>query len=287
MAIAEAFYDGVYWLYSFFYENALETHNLRVFRAHDEEPQVGWSSLLLAVIGATYCIGIVSGLAVPDWFQPTLAGALWGGLFVLGIFAARMHTSHPLSVFGALATGALLMGAFRSITDFGFAESIFVSTILVALGWLVARVDHYEQAGDGQAMSGFRRWSIADILFITSVSACLCQATPRIVSSPILFFSVLASLIAGIYASWVAYRWTWSDEWTVLRFLAIAIGFGLSIAVVYGYSPRGTSIFDSLQWILSGPVTVIASQGTTVLLLLSLQRFERRYSNKAAEPSIL
>ncbi len=255
--------------------------NLAPLRLHQPlapGKEIGWVSLLLSCCATGFCLAVLSGLRIPSWFQPTLAGAIWGSLFVIGLYASRFHRVGGVQVLLSALVAVLLVFTFQRITDFSLYESLFLAAVLLSAGWLIAQTDRLQNPGAAKGTPTSRpAWTIADAMFVTTMCACFCQAAPQIVSEQIWFFSVLISLAAGLFTSWVAYRWTWNDEWTLIRFSSVALGLATAFCLVWRYSPGDTTIIETLEWMIQGPVTVIASQATTVLIALALRRFEARY----------
>jgi len=231
-------------------------------------------SAAVAAVGVLAACAVLAGLQPPLWFQPTLVGGLWAMVllsgFALGSFGRGSFVA--ATVAGLLAW--LMNQSFLQITDLPPADCLLLSTLLLSSGWVIARLDRahlFSSIPSAHAQSA--QWSIGDIAFATAMAACLAQAFVHCTPS-LLLLSAVTALGGGVVCSWLAYRWVWLDQYSLLSlFLAFA---GLVVATLYVHhvAPVDATFWESVQWICMGPVNVIASQATFVLLVLALIRFE-------------
>lgn len=234
-------------------------------------------SLITLAVGA--CSFLIFNLALPLWFQPTVVGLLWGGLFVAGFMLGSLRSG----VFGAVCASAVcswLFGyCFMEITDLAAPDCLLIASLLLSCGWLTARLDQWtvvkrSASNGGETRPSLRQWSISDIVFVTTMAACFCKSLPQLAAPPVLLLSVLIALAAGLVCSWIAYRWAWNDDWSLRRCLLVASMLALITVYLYSYAPTGMSLIEAVSWMISGPVNVIAAQAVAVLFALALVRFE-------------
>lgn len=213
------------------------------------------------------------------WFQPTAVGMMWAAVFLSGCMVGGPSRGNS---FGALTSGLLAylaMAAFAHLAEIGVADSLMLSSLLAFVGWLAAWWDPRSgpaQRNTAWKASGGLRWGIWDLGFLTILAACLCHAIPRLESAPPLLFSIILALVAGMLCSWMACRWVWQDQWSLnsLGLLGLCLAGGTSLVFFSG--PPALSTFETLTWLIGGPINVIAAQGLTVLTCLALWRWERR-----------
>ena len=136
---------------------------------------------------------------------------------------------------------------------------------------------------------GKHRYSAWDIQCGTTFVALICWVWPRVENQFDLICQVAPALLGGWILSLLAMRWAWCDRWTVSG--AVGILFQLSIvgllALPWG---RIETDFRSLAlWVVSGPLSVMASQSLVVLLWLASLRCQlpSLASDDACQPQSL
>lgn len=219
------------------------------------------------------CAAMVAfGTESPLWFQPTVVGVLWGTLFSAGYILGGIGRGDCRVA--ALSTGYVSLAslALMRATDLGSAESLVTITLLVTSGWLAATTRHFQVVRErGQRF----QISIWDLGFVTAATAGLVHGLPRIDQTGVFLLAVFVTLISGIFLSWFAARWVDQDYWTPVRF-AIYSSPLLVLASYVGFSvARDTSLIQSVNWLITGPINVLASQSLTVIISVALLRSEK------------
>ncbi|MEZ6134861.1 MAG: hypothetical protein R3C53_08130 [Pirellulaceae bacterium] len=227
---------------------------------------------LLAVLAVVACGVVYAWPGIPLWIQPTAVGAVWAGLFVAGFVLGGLRRGNMVALLAMLACSWVFESCFQALTHLATADCVLISTLLFGSGWLTARVDLGALV---DSLPGrLRQWSIADLVVVTTISACLAHSLSNLTTPSILLFSVLTALVAGSACSVLAYRWVWNDHFSFGR-CAMAVGtLALLAGYLYSYAPVDMTILDAVAWALTGPVNVVAAQGVTVLVALSLLRFD-------------
>jgi ABC-type xylose transport system permease subunit len=173
--------------------------------------------------------------------------------------------------------------SFLHITDLPPADSLLLSTLLLTSGWVIARLDRAHVFSSIPAAHAHgSQWSIGDIAFATAMAACLSQAFVHSTWT-LLLVSALTALAGGVVCSWLAYRWVWLDQYSLFSLLLAFLGLAAATIYVHRVAPVDATFWESVQWICMGPVNVIASQATSVLLVLALIRFESQYRYDSIE----
>jgi hypothetical protein len=245
----------------------------------------------LIAIAIAACLFLLRNINIPLWFQPTAVGLLWAGLYLAGFMLGGIRSGVFSAACVAFACSWLFGYCFLRITDLAASDCLLVSALLLSCGWLTARLDRLTVASQlsarfGESRYGLRQWSIADIVFVTTMVACFCKSLPQLAAPPMLLLSVLLALAAGLACSWIAYRWAWSDEWSARRCLLVAAMLGLITVYLFSYAPTGMTFLEAATWMLTGPANVIAAQGVAVLFTLAIVRFELS-ARKLAPPSTM
>ena len=171
--------------------------------------------------------------------------------------------------------------ALSGITDIPAPECMVILCLIVAFGWLIATRDaksslpEREKLGSQDANSShFGNYSIMDICMLTTVVACLLTAIPKLTVHPLFFLALMVSMAMGVTACWLVVRWVCYDAWTpkMLYWMAVPIILGGATCVLL--APEGQNATSVMSWMISGPIAVITSQATVVMLLLAIHRFE-------------
>lgn len=215
---------------------------------------------------------IACGADIPLWFQPTVVGILWGALFSAGYVLGNIGRGDcrvaALSIGYISLAGMALM---RS-TDLGWPESLVAITLLVASGWFAATTLHFQavrQRGERFQIS------IWDLGFVTAATAGFVQGIPRVDQSALFLLAVAVTLISGVFLSWFATRWVAEDFWPPVRFAIYSAPLVL-LASYVGFSvARDTSLIQAANWLVTGPINVLASQAMTVILAVALLRSQK------------
>ncbi len=235
-------------------------------------------------IGAVF-VGFATWTALgwipPLWLQPTAVGVLWGSLFFAGFLAGSLGRGKLSTALVCLIIGTVSNAAFQRITDFASSDSLLVATCLLFAGWLTATLDplsspfQSSQRFPSPHVTSAARWTIWDIAFLTLIAACACHSIPKLEAPPMLMLGVLMALLGGLTSSWMACRWAWNERWNLWRFGVVILSLCAAAGLVFLSRPPSMPLLQSLQWVVSGPLNVIAAQALTVLFSLAVLRLER------------
>ncbi len=218
-------------------------------------------------------------------FQPSVVGMLWAGTFLSGYLVGSLGRGQLWGALVAVSVGWSTQAAFEQLTDLGQADSILLTTILLLAGWAITVFDPVASPSTrvplAERFSNMPnctptierwRWSIWEIGFVTSVVACVAYAWPRLNAPPELLWAVVSAILAGLIVSWLACRWIWKDDWSLLSLAGLTILLAASLAVLILSAPPGQTLGHWLKWLLCGPVNVVAAQGVCVLATLGVWR---------------
>ncbi len=231
-------------------------------------------SAAIAAMGVLVGCAVLAGFQPPLWFQPTLVGILWGLVFLIGFAMGSFGRGSFLAATLAGVLTWLMNQSFLQITDLPPADCLLLSTLLLSSGWVIARLDRahlFSSIPTAHAQSA--QWSIGDIAFSTALAACLVQAFVHCTPT-LLLLSAIMALAGGIVCSWLAYRWVWLDQYSLVSLLVAFVGLVSATLYIHHVAPVDATFWESVRWICVGPVNVIASQATSVLMVLALIRFE-------------
>ncbi len=89
-----------------------------------------------------------------------------------------------------------------------------------------------------------------------------------------LILAVSATVVSGMLCSWIACSWAWKDKWNGWSLFSVVATLSASLGILFISAPTGVSPLDVCQWLLSGPVNVVAAQGVVVLAVLAIWRWE-------------
>lgn len=238
--------------------------------------------LLIASVAASLAVGIWE----PSLrFQPSVVGMLWAGTFLSGYLAGSLGRGQLWGALVAVSVGWSTHAAFEQLTDLGPADSMLLIAILLLAGWAITVFDPIASPSNSvQFAEQFSnlasctptverwRWSIWEIGFVTAIVACVAHAWPRLNAPPELLWAVVASLLAGLIVSWLACRWIWKDDWSLLSLASLTLMLAASLTVLILSAPPDQTLGHWLKWLLCGPVNVVAAQGVCVLATLGLWR---------------
>ncbi len=217
---------------------------------------------------------VIAGYQPPLWFQPTLVGALWGYVFLVGFAIGSFGRGSFLAAIVAVASTWLIHTSLLRLTDLPPPDSLMITSLLLSSGWLIARLDRQHLfSGIASAHAQASQWSIADLVFATTMAACFVQSVENC-DWTVLLLSAMLAAAGGVVCSWFAYRWVWLDHYSYFSLLVSLLGLILATLYVHHIAPVDATLWESVQWICMGPVNVIASQATTVMFMLALIRFE-------------
>jgi hypothetical protein len=246
----------------------------------------GW----LAKYASTYAALLAfASLVAWGWqpslrFQPSVVGTVWACVFLSGYMLGGIGRGQFRYLLLSALLAYLSWLGFRSLTDLGVADCTVLLSVLMVGGWAAARwkgvedPSHEEQPR--RSCGQFRlRWSIWDIGFFTTIAACLVQAIPRMVTPWELMLAVASALLAGLLLSWIACCWAWRDQWDWWSISILIATVVVGLVIVQVSAPTGLALWQAMQWALSGPINVIASQGVVVLAVLFVWRLERLGKN--------
>jgi hypothetical protein len=236
---------------------------------------------------------VLAGLPACGWepqvlFQPTWVGLMWACLFLAGCLLGSQDRNRWPTMLAALSIAYVAWWGFRSLTDVPAPDSLLLSVILMLSGWGVttwhrARVRFTEARVGASSVAEGWRWSIGEIGWLTTLGACLAHAIPGLQTPAWLMLSVGTALMSAVLCSWIAYWWAWNDAWDRWKLGVLAVVMCASVWIVQVSAPRGLSVLTSIQWVLSGPLNVVAAQGVSVLLVQALWRWNAGGERLAAD----
>lgn len=229
--------------------------------------------VMLSVLGSLPLFGFQAA----SWAQPSVVGMIWGGLFLAGFGLATVGRESKLHVLAVPCCAIVLMLAFRSITDLTLQECLVVAAALVGTGWLARRLDRRMLKASNEPMNLPRSWQVPmiDFFIATTLIACLARAMIDMTNPPIMLISILGTLVVGCGCCWAAYHWTWNDTQPVgLPLVVVALLALAGVGVLVRVSPLAP--VELAAWLLVGPLSVLASQSFTVLLVFAAIRWQSR-----------
>ena len=253
--------------------------------------RLGWMFQIASFGVCSLALLAAMNPALPLWLQPTVIGMLWGALFMVGFLLGADRGRSVALLVACFICAALFLHTFQVLTDFAFSGSLLVTTWLLMFGWLTGRTDATATAcflravscsstpvslatAESPAVNPWLRWSILDIVFATGVVACFCQSATHLIAHPLLLIGVHVSLFGGVLYSWLAHRWVWNDRISWWRSLLTVSTMTLVAIFVCQLTPVGRVFDGNLAWMLSGPLNVMAAQGTFVLFGAALLRVD-------------
>ena len=237
---------------------------------------------LMLLLVAAVALWVLPQSVLPMWVQPSVVGLLWGLQFLIGFWLGGVRRSAALSLGIAAGGAGLLTLAFRALTDFRLAECLLVSSLLLLSGWLTVRLDgRARRHWPGRRLRS-QQWSLVDLFLATTLVACLIHGLRGMSSSPLLWVGVAGTLLIGACGSWAAYRWAWDDERPGLAALLVTLVLAAGgVTTAIRFSPSLTAE-ELIHWLVVGPLSVLAAQLCTVLLVLAVTR---QYQPSLPEPS--
>jgi hypothetical protein len=228
---------------------------------------------LVALAGLPAC-----GWEPPVLFQPTWVGLMWACLFLAGgLWGSQDRNLWP-TMLAAVSIAYLAWWGFRALTDVPAADSLLLAVILMLSGWGVTtwhRAKVRCSADGGNSLGGGYgwRWSIGEIGGLTMLVACLAHAIPGLQTPAWLMLSVGTALMSAVLCSWLACWWAWDDAWDRWKLAGLVLALLAAMGIVQMSAPSGQSVVQSIQWVLSGPLNVVATQGVSVLLVQAVWRW--------------
>lgn len=243
------------------------------------------NSLRLATASIYGVLFTVASIFAWGWqpelpFQPTAVGAVWGCVFLSGYMLGGIGRGKLNGLLQSVPLAYLSWLGFHSLTDLGAEDCLLLATFLVLGGWGASTWQTAFFHGDHERLKpqiglSRLRWSIWDIGILTTIVACVVHAAPRLVTPWELMFAVTTALFSGLLISSIACCWVWCDRWDCWGILALLTTIIIGLAIVQIGSPAGLSLWNTIQWALTGPANVIASQGVVVLAVLSVWRLDQ------------
>ncbi len=242
---------------------------------------------LTAALCLLLSVGGCSVIVVPFWVATTCIGVVWGALFLSGLLCSTIRQRAVCGLFTLL----LLWLAHRSmskLTDVQPALNWAIVSMIAGMGWtagilLTPWCDQSRRLRlkDSDAMwSRIRNWSIWDMFCLSVWSAALCGHLPNVQWDLHLLCQLTPALCGGIVFSMLACEWAWRDRWTWLR-MTICIASLLSlVALAIFWVSESTEVANLLAFAISGPVTVMTSQGLTVLAFLAIVRIDNALATR-------
>lgn len=262
--------------------------------------------ILVVLAVPTFAAVLAAGVPIGYVFEPAAVGILWAGVFLAGVVLGGLARGSGLAV--ALATGYLAVAhaAFQQLSGFSAGESLIVAAVVIVTGWITGRraINNHSlfaasstteereisQRGsfDALSLSGVLRLQsqpkpktprtfqieLWDITFAMSVSAVVLAGLKDVASPLPLIACGVAAMVGGFVCSALACRWAWHDHWSPWSFAVFVAGGVLCVGVLVANSPM--PVLSTLKWLLSGPVSTIGAQATTVLFICATWRWEVR-----------
>ncbi|GAB5406191.1 MAG: hypothetical protein Aurels2KO_44220 [Aureliella sp.] len=268
---------------------------LQVFPLDDDRAQPAQTSAPSGLFVWVLCLlpavatCLILGFQPPYAFEPATAGFLWAGVFLVG-FAVGGLVRGQLAA--ALVCGLfcwLATQAFTVISDFKPAESLLLSSLNLMAGWLCAlSTTNYwsslrERGEDDPASAisrpvGRSQFGLWDIVFVTLLVAMVSSCTSAVASPMALIACGVAAAVGGLISSWIASRLAWHDEWKATQVIAFSMVIVLAVLVLVLRSPMPA--WSTIKWLIAGPASTIAAQGTTVLFFCAALRWDLSYRRK-------
>lgn len=234
------------------------------------------------LLNAGMAVSLILGVWEPSLrFQPSVVGSMWAGTFLAGYLVGSFGRGQLWGAVVAVVVGWAALNAFERLTDLGPADSLLLTAMLLFAGWATTVLDPCAsprgRRAAGESCAAARtesrwRWSIWEIGFVTAIVACVVHAGPRLEAPQPLMLAVVAALISGAICSWLACRWVWNDDWNLFNLVGLCLALAAVLAVLLINAPAGLTLGHWLQWLISGPVNVVAAQGVWVLATLGIWR---------------
>jgi hypothetical protein len=230
--------------------------------------------LLAATLATAVGVPLLAGWQVPLWLQPSAVGVLWGVIFLLGLLLSLAGNFRSSQLFVVVLCTLVSGLAFHRITDLTIDESIFAILPLIGCGWSTARFDRSPlhslnlKARELNSM----QVPLLDYFLVTTLVACLAHVLLKMHSPPLILVGVMGTVLIGCCSCWAAYQWALCDHYPIGLPALMSIGLCLAgIAVLLRLTPLSSS--ELISWMVTGPLSVLAAQVFTVLLVLALSRW--------------
>ena len=205
---------------------------------------------------------------------------LLGALLLTGLSSVWTTQRLGWSIY-AFITAVLAHQSLSSVTDLGNNANWLVIVILLASGWLLGitllpwhdsrRVPGIEPSANSHNRAGLR-FSVWDIFCATSLVAMLCWIVPRAENQFDLMCQIAPSLIGGVLLSIIALHWAWRDNWSISSMCSMILSVPIVVALTLPWSPSVRNLAETMAWILTGPLSVMAAQFFVVLLWIASLR---------------
>ncbi|MCA9129929.1 MAG: hypothetical protein KDB22_22735 [Planctomycetales bacterium] len=247
-----------------------------------QEQRTPLAKTLFAGIVLIACGLVTCHLKPPFWFQPTAVGVFWASQFLAGFACSGIGRGRVTWAVWATLVFLLSSQALCLVSDIGRAESQLLASLAFVVGWLASKQTWPRQPALQAGLEGnseyWLRFSILDLAMLTTLSAVCCAAGFRLYSHSepashlLLMISAFCCLIMGLIGSWTASAWVFKDCWTLPKLTGVIVFPLVVCGLIIARSPM--SIASTVQWLMSGPINVIASQITFVLAACALLRLE-------------
>lgn len=232
---------------------------------------------------------------LPDWTITSWVGGCWGALLLTGLSSVWTTRRLGWAVY-AFVAAALAHRSLSSANDLGTHANWLIIVVLLASGWFIGVTLlpwHESRRIPGVTTSlGNRslrptRFSTWDLFCATALVAMLCWIVPRAENQFDLMCQIAPSLIGGILLSIIALQWAWKDEWSLSSMLSAVLCVPIIVAFTmpwWPWSPSVRTVAETMAWIVTGPLSIMAAQFIVVLLwIASLRTPSLGLSNASAE----
>lgn len=234
---------------------------------------------------------------LPDWLRATVTGCTWGALALAGL-SASWSRSRVLSALSALCLAQLAQQSLQRIADLDHNAAWALVMVVIGGGWAVGLLwtpwhAEYRQPvciARSRGTSPRRaRWSMWDIGCLSTGVAVLSWVAPRSETPLHLICQIAPALVGGLFVSLLAVEWACRDQWSLGRMLAVVLGVPIASGVCLWLATATTGLEALgwralLGWWLTGPGSVIAAQGLTVLAYLAAARVDTQLAVMPVPP---
>lgn len=229
-------------------------------------------------LSAGICISVTTTVwfigDVPLWIQPSVVGAIFGSLFLMGLLLGGVGRGSLKFAVAVLSCWLFSHLAMARITSLSHSEVLFVTSCLLALGWLVSLLEclSLDTNKKDSCVIQYRQWTMWDIALLTLWVAVFCHCSQQLESPVYLLAEVGYVLAGGSIASWIAFRWALDDQWSIGKLFGLTVAGAIALWLISRCRPIDYSSLEVAQWMVTGPMSVISAQGFVVLATLSCTR---------------